>query len=381
MSENFDYSYDKMDPIKKRALEVFRPTFSHSDRLGIRVMPAGDTAAVLDFMDYDFMIAFNVEGLGTKNMISDAMYRELKEKAAVGTETKTASMYRTIGQDTVATLVKDLLAVGADPMVYGDFLTAGADSWFEDMERIDELPEGYKIAADIVGCAIPLGETPTLPGIVNPETLVLEGASIGLIRPKERYISGQKLTEGDIIYGVRSSGLHANGISKTRKIASRLQEGFFTRLPDGKTYGEHLLVPTELRDVRAIHEMMDEGTDIHMLQPITGHGWRKIARSRRPFLYQLDEIPEPHLVFEQMIEWGRHHSDIDVTNQINYETWNMGLGYVIIAPDSSESTIRRVGEAHELQIYKLGVVRKSPDDGKKIVRIEPVNVTYTDLAT
>ncbi len=201
-----------------------------------------------------------------------------------------------------------------------------------------------------------------------------------MIRPKDRYISGQKLTEGDVIYGVRSSGLHANGISKARKIASRLEERLFTRLSDGMTYGDHILTPTELRDVRAIHEMMDEGADIHMLQPITGHGWRKITRSKRPFLYQIDNIPEPHLVFQQMIEWARKHPDIDVTNYTNFENWNMGLGYVVMAPVSSGTIIRRVAEKHGLQSYELGSVNKSPDGDKKVVRIEPVDVTYTELA-
>ena len=197
MSNLFDYDYNRLDPVKRMAMHKFASTLSHPERMRIRVMPAGETAAVLDFIDYDFMLAFNVEGLGTKNLISDSMYEELKQKAEVGKKAA-AKVYRTIGQDAVAMSVNDLLGVGADPICYGDFLTTGNDLWFTDLYRVDELLEGYKIAADIVGCAIPLGETPALPGVVNPETLVLEGASVGLIQPKDRFITGQKVKVRDV---------------------------------------------------------------------------------------------------------------------------------------------------------------------------------------
>ena len=80
--------------------------------------------------------------------------------------------------------------------------------------------------------------------------------------------------------------------------------------------------------------MFDNGAEIHMLQPITGHAWKKTMRAKRPLVYDIESIPEPHLIFNQMVEWAKSHHDINVTNFDNYHTWNMGLGYVIIAPQS-----------------------------------------------
>lgn len=363
--------YDKLDPVKQAALQKFVSTFSHPERLRIRVMPVGEAAAVLDFLDYDFMLGFNVEGLGTKNAVSDAMYRELREKADIGNQMKATQVYHSIGQDTVAMSLNDLVSVGADPIVYGDFLTSGSSNWFEDMERVNELLEGYKIAADMAGCAIACGETPTLPDIVNPETLVLEGASVGLIKPKERFTYGQRIAPGDVIYGLPSPGPCANGISKIRRMANRLPDGYFTKLPNGKLLGEEVLVPTPVY-VRAVIEMFDT-TDLHYVSPITGHAWEKVGRARFPFTYVIENLPTPPPVFEFLIESGREH--FDVSDRENYFVWNMGTFMVLIAPASSGSKMRGVARRHGIELQELGYVREGSrqvlmpfsENGKQVV--------------
>lgn len=349
--------YDKLDPVKQAALKKFMSTHSHPERLRIRVMPVGETAAVLDFLDYDFMIGFNVEGLGTKNAVSDSMYKELREKAEIGRQTDATQVYRFIGQDTVAMSLNDLVSVGADPIVYGDFLTSGNSDWFGDMKRVDELLEGYKIAADMAGCAIPCGETPTLPDIVHPETLVLEGASVGLIKPKERFTYGQRIVPGDVIYGLPSPGPCANGISKIRRMAARLPDGYFTKLSNGRLLGEAVLVPTPVY-VRAIIEMFDE-TDLHYVSPITGHAWEKVGRARFPFTYVIENLPTPPHVFEFLIERGREHG-FDVSNRENYFVWNMGTFMTLIAPSSSGSKMREVARRYGAELQELGYVREGP---------------------
>ena len=94
--------------------------------------PSGETAAVLDLLDYDFMIAFNIEGLGTKNMIADKMYSESKRGKT--DEKHPEKYYRYLGQDTLAMSVTDLVAVGADPIAYSDEIASGDSKWFNDTE-------------------------------------------------------------------------------------------------------------------------------------------------------------------------------------------------------------------------------------------------------
>jgi len=363
--------YSRLDPVKREALKIFASTFQNPDRLRIKVAPAGETAAVLDLLDYDFMLAFNVEGLGTKSLIADEMYsRSLREEA--GPKMDAARFYRFLGQDAVAMSVTDLVAVGADPVVYADIIASGNSRWFDDAQRNEELINGYRVAANIAGCAIPQGETPTLPDIVSEKTIELAGSSMGIIKPKERFNYGQKIREGDIIYGMPSGSICANGVSKARAIVKRLNKGFFTQLSSGKTIGEELLTPTPIY-VRPIIEMFERGVDLHYISPITGHGWRKIARSRFAFTYIIEQIPEPPPLFSMLIEWGKDFG-FNVSDEENYQVWNMGVFITLIAPKEDADRIVGTGEKYNVEIYQLGRVEK----GAKQVILKPKRIVYSE---
>ncbi len=361
--------YSKLDPFKRKALDLFESTCKHPEgKFRIKVMPMGETAAVLDFLDYDFMLAFNVEGLGTKNLIADNLYRELKEKMKIGAE----KYYRYLGQDVIAMSVTDLVAVGADPIVYADMISSGDSRWFDDIARVDELLHGYKVAANLAGLAIPQGETPTLSGVIYPETLDLAGSSVGIIRPKSRFTYGQKISEGDIIYGLPSGGICANGVSKARKIAEKLPEGYFTKLPNGKELGEELLTPTPIY-VRPIIEMFEVGVDIHYIPVITGHAWRKIARARFSFTYVIENVPKPPVVLSSLIEFGKQY-DFDVSDYENYQVWNMGVFIGLIVPKGDKEKMLQVAKRHRIELYELGHVEK----GERQVMIKPKNIRYIE---
>jgi len=367
-SDIVDYSV--LDPVKRRAMDIFASTLMHPERLRIRVAPAGGTAAVLDFLDYDFMLAFNVESLGTKNLISDTMHREIAAKANLAREFQSGRFYSNLGHDVVSMAVTDLVAVGADPIAYADIIASGGSSWFKDEERLNAFLEGYKVAADKSECAIPHGETPELSGIIAPETLVLAGSAVGIIRPKTRFLDGHKIVPGDIIYGLPSHGICANGVSKARKIADRLPDGYFTRLPDGRTLGEALLDPTPIW-VRPIIDLFEAGVDIHYISPITGHGWRKIARAPFPFRYVVDSVPKVPEVLQFLIEEGRKLG-FDVSDEENYQVWNMGIFIALIAPKSAGIVIAQEAANHGCHVHVLGQVEK----GEREVVIKPKNISY-----
>ncbi len=369
MSDGIKYSemvdYDKLDPVKKQAIELFSYTLKHPERLRIKVMPVGESGVALDFLDNDFMIAFNVEGLGTKNNICDVMFAEMKSQGFPNPE----QVYKFIGEDTAAMSVMDLVSCGGDPFAYGDFLTAGSADWFADENRNRSLLEGYKAAADKGLFAIPCGETPALPDIVNPSTLVLEGASIGLIKPKSRLSYGQKIRKGDIIYGLPSNGIAANGISKSRRIASKLRQGYFTKMPSGKLLGDGLLVPTPIY-VRPVIDMFDEA-DLHYGTPITGHAWEKVGRAKQPFTYVINNLPKVPEVLEFLIEEGAKFG-FDVSDKENYYVWNMGTSIALIAPAASESKMKKIAEKHGTYLQILGHV----EEGEREVRLIQKNLIY-----
>ncbi len=351
--------YTKLDPVKAAALEKFSETIEHPKRLGIRIVPEtlGEPAVALDFLKSDFLLAFNVEGLGTKNKIADAMSQDARGKSY--------KYYESIGQDTVAMSTNDLLAIGADPIVFGDIISSGDSNWFDGAEKPRALLEGFRKAANELGIAIPCGETPTLKGIVCPDTLDLAGASVGIIQPKSRLIVGKNIREGDAIIGLESSGIHSNGVSLARKVAESLPEGYFTQLPSGKILGEELLKPTVLY-TRPVIGLLEKGIELHYLAPITGHGWKKIMRAKKPFSYEIDFVPAKGELFEFL----QYHAKIPDSEA--YYTWNMGIGYVVIAPEESVSAIEKQCSKHSIKTWKLGTVKK----GEKKVEIKQLKILY-----
>ncbi len=344
--------YSKLDPIKKAALEKFSGTLNEPERLRIKVVAEtiGEPAIALDFLDYDFMLAFNVEGLGTKNIIADIMSKDSRGKGL--------AYYENIGQDVVAMSSNDLLSIGADIFVYGDILSSGSSEWFNDKNSM-ALLEGFRKAAQELKIAIPCGETPTLKDVVYPETLDMAGASIGIIKPKSRLIYGKDLEEGDRIFGLSSSGLHSNGITLVRKIVENFSESYFTKLPSGKIIGEEILIPTRLYS-RPIVEMIDSGIKIKYLAPITGHGWKKIARAKKQFDYIIDKLPEIPEIFKFLQEKG------NINDNEAFQTFNMGIGMVLIAPENEESKIRDICTKHQIDFFNLGYLKKSQDNKKRV---------------
>ncbi|MBO3803074.1 MAG: phosphoribosylformylglycinamidine cyclo-ligase [Candidatus Brockarchaeota archaeon] len=351
--------YGKLDPFKRMALEKLSETFKAPERLGIRVVPEslGEPASLFDFLGYDFMLAFVVEGLGTKNLIA--------EKMAVNEKAFGRRFYDGLGQDVLATAINELPCVGATPFAYGDEVAVGSSSWFDDKARAEQFIDSLASGCMAAKVAVPCGETPALCDIVFPETASLSGGAIGLVRPKSRAMWGQGLKGDEVIFGIGSSGIHTNGITLARKIAERLPDGYFTELPNGNTLGEALLKPTHIYSP-LIEDLWEDGVEIRYISNITGHGWRKIMRAKRDFTYRISHVPEPPPELSFLQEVG------GVSDEEAYQVWNMGVGYCIFSTEDFGEAISSRAEKRGLRCYALG--RLVP--GERKVVIEPKAVTY-----
>lgn len=360
--------YDKLDPFKEAAMKRFASTFRNLERWGFRLNEesVGETAAVIE-TPADFDLAFGVEGLGTKNMVAELMsmvvrqYRSLFMERGIGVR----RLFSTIGQCNMAMSANDLASIGAILLAYEPIIATGDSGYFDDPDVREGLIDGFENAARIAGVAIPGGETPTLKGIVAASTIDMAGGSLGIIRPKDRLVLGKNLEPGLVIYGISSSGIHANGLSLARKIAEKLPDGYFTKLPSGKTFGEALLKPTVIY-APLVEALFDEGVDVRYMQPITGHGWAKMMRKKRPLRYAIDSVPEPQEEFRFMQEAG------PVSEEELYKTFNMGVGWVVYAPKYDSGRIGRACQRCGLTSYEMGQV----EAGEREVVISPINVTY-----
>jgi phosphoribosylformylglycinamidine cyclo-ligase len=347
--------YDAMDPIKRRAQLKARETAANLLSLGYKEIEASRGESAYVWEESDKFGAFVVEGLGTKNIIADAM-RSITGK----------TYHEEIAQDDVAMIVNDIIVVGARPIVVNAYFAAGDSEWFSDEEKMEDLTEGFKNACNQAGAVWGGGESPTLTQIIAAGTADLAGASVGEIKPKDRLVLGDKLRSGDAILLLESSGMHSNGSSLVRKIADKLPDGYATLLSDGKMFGEAALVPTHIY-VQAIQDLFEAGIDIHYMVNITGHGWRKLMRAEKNLSYVIDEVPEPQPIFSFIQE----HSGND--DKEMYGNFNMGAGFAVFIPQEDVENARKIiKEKRGLNSWQAGHV----EEGPRQVVIKPKDIVF-----
>jgi phosphoribosylformylglycinamidine cyclo-ligase len=347
--------YGALDPFKRRAQLAGRSTADVIRRLGVSEveMSRGESAYLVETPDS--YLAHVEEGLGTKNLVADAMYRLIP----------TRSYYDHVAQDTVAMIVNDMITLGALPLAVAMHLGVGSSDWFSDDRRAEDLVDGWRKACQLARCVWGGGETPTLSGVVEPAAVVLAGSAIGMIKPKGRLIRAN-VQHGDAIVIFESSGIHANGLTLARAIAERAPNGYLTPLSDGRTYGEALLDPTHIY-VGLIEDCLNRGVDIHYAVNITGHGWRKLMRAPDPFAYVIEHIPAPPPVFDFIQSVG------GVDDAEAYGNLNMGAGFAIYVAAPDVAIVLDLAKSFPFQSFCAGHIEKT---ATKRVVISPKSLEY-----
>ena len=374
-------SYELMDPFKLAAQHAALETSGNITRLlggTFRELAMSRGESVFLIETPTSYLAHVVEGLGTKCRVADAMYRHTGK-----------SYYGQVAQCTVAMIVNDMVTLGALPLSVAMHIAVGSSDWFKDEQRSKDLIDGWKRACDVTGCVWGGGETPTLQGIVVPGTVVLSGSAVGIIEPKSRLIKGVP-HPGDRMVFVKSSGIHANGLTLARSIAERkdglrrsianmlapehfpleaLPRGYMTLLSDGTTYGETLLEPT-LIYVPLVEACLDAGVDIHYTINVTGHGWRKLMRAQKSLTYVAERIPKPMPIFEFI----QKHGPVD--GREAYGNLNMGLGFVLFVTEADLGRVLEIACALGFDAFEGGYVEAGDDEGKS-VKILPLDLEFS----
>lgn len=312
----------------------------------------GETAYIIEATDCYYALV--EEGLGTKNLVADEM-RKITGK----------TYYDVIAQDTVAAIVSDLITVGAKPLTVLAYWGVGDSRWFDDRKRAQDLVDGWKKACDLAEVTWGGGETPSNKDLINPNTIVLAGSAFGVIKPKKNLILGDKIRGGDVIIFFESNGIHANGLSLTRKIAQRLPQGFATKLPNNKLFGEEILKPSIIY-VKLIADFLAKSIDIHYMINITGHGWKKLMRARKPFRYVINDIQEP----SELFTFIQKHSGL--SDEEMYSTFNMGAGFAAIVDANDTKKVIAISKKNKIKAWIGGEV----EEGPKQVIIKPLNIIY-----
>lgn len=230
----------------------------------------------------------------------------------------------TIGIDAVAMCVNDILVSGAEPLFFLDYLAVGQLK----PEKVSEIVKGVSEGCVQAGCALIGGETAEMPGFYKTDEYDVAGFSVGIVDKKD-IIDGTKVTQGDILIGLSSTGLHSNGFSLARKVFFERGGYHLTDILDGfeKPIGEILLEPTRIYVPYILPLLEKNRNSIKAMAHITGGGLVENLPRILPktMAARIDkgawEVPQ---VFNTMQKIG-HIEDYEM-----YRTFNMGIGFVLV---------------------------------------------------
>jgi phosphoribosylformylglycinamidine cyclo-ligase len=313
----------------------------------------GESAYLIEAGDH--FLAHVEEGLGTKNLVADAVQAESGK-----------CHYRAIGIDTVATIANDLVTCGALPIAVAMHAAVGSSDWFADEHRAQELVKGFAEGCRAAGAVWGGGETPALRGLIEPGAIVLAGSAVGRISPKSLRIVGD-VRDGDAIIFLASSGVQTNGLTLCRRIAESLSARYATRIEGDVALGEALLAPSTLY-VAFVRECQRRGVRLNYAAHVTGHGWRKLMRLEEPFVYEIT-APRPHpAIFRFLMEAG------PVAPREAYATFNMGIGFAVYVAPGAAAAALEAAKASGYDAWIAGKVRR--DGGRKAVSIPSLGLEF-----
>ncbi len=258
----------------------------------------------------------------------------------------------TIGIDLVAMNVNDLITVGAEPLLFLDYLAVSK----LDPQRLRDVVEGIAAGCRESGCALLGGETAEMPDMYQPGELDLAGFSVGVVE-HGKAIDGSRVNRDDVIIGLPSSGVHSNGYSLVRKVIA--ESG--VKLTDycdglGETLGEAVLRPTRIY-VRQVQHVLNAYKRIQVvtgMAHVTGGGLKEnIARilpaNCDAILKKKSWFIPP--IFDFLANHGIRTAEM-------YKVFNMGVGFVLIVrPRFANSVMRRLEEIGESPV-QMGVVKR-----------------------
>jgi len=347
--------YDKIDALKIRAQHAARTTAANllTHQASEIESSRGESAYVMDIGGT--LIASITECLGTKALVADAV-REITGR----------THYDTIAQDTIAMAVNDLITVGATPLSIHAYWSAGGSDWFSDVERMEDLVRGWQLACDVCKVSWGGGETPALAGVVEAGRIDLAASCVGVVKSRERLTLGERLSAGDAIVILPSSGIHANGVSLARKLVERLPQGYATRIDGGRTFGEALLDPTVLY-VPVTEALFAAGVIPHYAVNVTGHGWRKLMRHPGSFTYRLDTLPPVPLV----LSFLSREAALDAREA--YGSLNMGAGFALFVAADQAAAAVAIARKAGVDAFVGGIV----EAGSRRVLIEPLSIEFS----
>jgi phosphoribosylformylglycinamidine cyclo-ligase len=345
--------YAVLDAGKRLAIKAALDTSGHIEKRGGKVVEASRGESAFVFQVGEETLALVLEGLGTKSIIA----RAVAEKGR--------NHFDAVAYDTVAAIINDLCCVGARPLVVNAYFSTGRPEWFNNQEWYKQLIEGWFNACVDTGCTWGGGESPSLPELVSGEDIELAGSAVGVVPKGQDPILGRNLDVGNEIVLIASNGLHANGSSLARMIASNLEDDYETRLPSGDTLGDALLRPSFMYS-NLVDSILDAGLSVSYMSHVTGHGFLKLMRPTQNLTYRISQLLPVPEVLTFLAEKA------EMSTKVAYSTFNMGHGFAIYCAEGSGEQVVAHAKKKDLDAVVAGRV----EAGERRIVIEPLGIEY-----
>ena len=317
-----------------RAVELMKASVARTSRAEVLGGLGGFAGLFqLDLARYPRpVLASSTDGVGTKIAIAQAVDK-----------------HDTIGIDLVAMVVDDLVVVGAEPLFLTDYIATGKVI----PERIAAIVSGIAEGCVQAGCALVGGETAEHPGVMRPDEYDVSGTGVGVVNA-DAVLGAERVSAGDVLVALRSSGLHSNGYSLVRHVL--LAEGGLAldvRPPelDGRTLAEELLVPTKVYAKDCLE--LARGAGAHAFAHITGGGLA--GNLARVLPASLDAIVDrstwaPQPVFDLVARTGSVP-----LNELEL-TFNLGVGMVAVVPADRLDDALAIARSRGVDSWRLGEI-------------------------
>ena len=331
---NLEAGYEVVSRIKKHVASTARP----GSMGGI-----GSFGGMFDLSSLGIkepVLVSGTDGVGTKLKMAFAMDK-----------------HDTIGIDAVAMCVNDVLAQGAEPLIFLDYIAVGHN----DPAKIEAVVAGVAEGCRQAGCALVGGETAEMPGMYEGGEYDIAGYTTGVVE-KSKLIDGSKVRQGDVLVGIASTGVHSNGFSLVRKIIADAGRDLHESIPElgDRKLGEVLLTPTKIY-VKQVLDVI-RNCDVHGVAHITGGGFDenipRILQSGQGIEIKegtWDILP----VFRVLEKWG------GVPHREMFNIFNMGIGMVLAMDLSEAEKAMEILTKHGEKASVIGKINSS--EGVKII--------------
>lgn len=277
----------------------------------------------------------------------------------VGTKLKLAlqlNQYDGIGIDLVAMCVNDLIVCGAQPLFFLDYYATG----HLEVDVAEKIIQSIANGCLQAGCALVGGETAEMPGMYHEKDFDLAGFSVGIVE-KSQLVDGGKISAGDVLIGLASSGLHSNGYSLVRRILDVHQFPLEMKVSDEKSLGEVLIAPTRIY-VKSMLSLFAQ-VQVHAAAHITGGGLiENLPRVLPPFTKAI--LNRGNWILPDIFTWIQKNSEISDMELL--KTFNCGIGFVVcVASQEAEKALTVLKDAGE-EAMIIGHIESSQQEAASV---------------